>query len=139
MGGCQGAALIYPWVGLAVTAWWRGRLPGRHELKCRLDRPVWSGSYARAGYLKTLIRHRACILSPGATRLSLKAGCPQPLLACPWMATWRPSDLLVAPRQRPGAVDVLDGFSSRWQPPSRMRRARARPRLRPSPPACRAF
>ena len=53
-----------------------GRLPGRHELKCRLDRPLWSGSYARAGYLKTLVRRRACILESGATRLSLKAGCP---------------------------------------------------------------
>src|SRR2546427_12258606 len=56
-------------------------------LKCRLDRPVWSGSYARAGYLKTLVRRRACILESGATRPSLKSGCPQPLLARPWMAT----------------------------------------------------
>src|SRR5436190_1851615 len=47
--------------------------PGAPRLKCRLDRPVWSGSYARAGYLKTLVRRRACILESGAARLSLKA------------------------------------------------------------------
>ena len=130
--------MIYPWAGFRVAAWRRGRLPGRHGLKCRLDRPIRSGSYARAGYLKTLVRRRACILETGATRLSLKSGCPQPLLACPWMATRRPSDLLAAPRQPPGAFMSV-GLSPGWRPPSRTRRARARPRSRRSPSACRAL
>ena len=40
-----------------------------------IDR-VWSGSYARTDYLKTLVRRRARILESGAARFSLKPDCP---------------------------------------------------------------
>jgi hypothetical protein len=93
--------------GLAVAAWWRARLPGRHGLKCRLDRPVWSGSYARAGYLKTLIRRRACILETGATWLSLKGGLPTTPTRVPVDGDVAAFWLLVAPRQPPGAFLCL--------------------------------
>ena len=36
---------------------------------------VWSGSYTRAGYLKTFVRRRACILKAGAARPGV-AGLP---------------------------------------------------------------
>ncbi|MCA1699278.1 MAG: hypothetical protein LC790_10440, partial [Actinobacteria bacterium] len=39
----------------------QGRFPGRHELKVRRDRPIWSGSYARAGYL-----NRGCQIAVAA-------------------------------------------------------------------------
>ena len=37
-GVCQGVASIVRWSG-GLLAWWRGRFPGRHELKCRRVRP----------------------------------------------------------------------------------------------------
>src|SRR6266566_1663962 len=89
--------------GLAVATWWRRRLPGRHGLKCRLDRSLWSGSYARAGYLKTLVRRRACILETGATWLSLKGGLPTTPTRVPVDGDVAAFWLLVAPRQSPGA------------------------------------
>src|SRR4051794_32602301 len=67
------------WSGVA---WERGgRFPGRHGLKVRRVRPVWSGSYARAGYLKTLVRRRVPILRSGAALPG--AGLPIALVRAP--------------------------------------------------------
>ncbi len=62
------------------------RLPGRHELKVRRNRPVWSGSYTRAGYLKTLVRRQARSLVAGAARLAGRTA-HSAIPRCPWMET----------------------------------------------------
>jgi len=67
MSVCQGQGVDNPSERLG-SAWRRRRFPGRHELKVRRVRPIWSGSYTRAGYLKTLVRRRARILRSGAAR-----------------------------------------------------------------------
>ena len=75
-----------------------GRFPGRHELKVRRVRPVWSGSYARAGYLKTLVRRRARILRAGAAQPGGRVAHSP----CSRARGWRRGGLLVA-RARPGS------------------------------------
>src|SRR5271157_3899629 len=78
----------------AGARWW---LPGRHELKSGLFDRSWSGSYARAGYLKTLVRRRA---------RSLETGAAQPVAGLPIALSrargWRRDGLRDA-RARPGS------------------------------------
>ena len=102
MSCCQGGSVdFFRVVGVVGGHGGAGRFPGRHELKVRRVRPVWSGSYARAGYLKTLVRRRARILGAGAAQPGgWVAHSP---VAGPWVATWRPSWLLV---RAPAAVRV---------------------------------
>jgi len=68
-GVCQGAALIGRACGGGRHGGARGAVPGapRAEVPAWSTRS-WSGSYARAGYLKTLVRRRARNLRSGATR-----------------------------------------------------------------------
>ena len=98
-----------------------------------------SRSYARAGYLKTLVRRRARILRSGAAR---------PLAGLPIALVRGPADgdvtafvvLVRAPAAAGSAVWMCRSlrFSSGSRPPSRTRRARGRRRRRPCPLACRA-
>jgi hypothetical protein len=60
----------------------------------------WSGSYARAGYLKTLVRRRARNLGAGATRRVKPRGLPIARVRGP---VERRRDGLLVARVRPGS------------------------------------
>jgi hypothetical protein len=109
-----------------------GRFPGRHELKVGVFDQSWSGSYARAGYLKTLVRRRARILRTGAAWPGGRVAHSPCSRARGWRR-WRPSWCSCAPRQPSGSAGVgcrSVRFSSGSRPPSRTRRARVRTRPR---------